>query len=97
MILSNETIEALQGFVVGTISAPDFGEWIIAAESDDNVLDRELEALGLLRLLLIEYGEGLRAVGEVQLAASDMLASTGITTYETSSNENVEVPAAVAV
>ncbi len=97
MILSNETIETLQGFVVGTISASDFGEWIIAAESDDSIVDRELEGLGLLRLLLIEYGEGLRGVGEVQLAAVDMLMGTGITTYETSSNADVDVPAAVAV
>ena len=86
MIQFIETIRQLQLFLQGDLSPQEFSEWISSAEGDTDRPEREQSRLGLLRLLLIEYGEGIRDLNDVERAASEMLTESGSSIFASSAN-----------
>ena len=77
MTLSEDSVRTIQGFVCGDLPAEDFYGWVISASDDDELPASEREALEGLRLLLLEYGEGLRPLDEARAEAKSLLASSG--------------------
>ena len=86
MILTQESTRKLQEFLEGDLAPGAFGEWITSAEGDDQLIDFERDALGQLRLLLLEYSEDLRPLEEVRVVAASLLIESGSTDQLTSSN-----------
>ena len=69
--LTKETEDALKDFLLGITSAQDFETWIISAV--DELTPHEQEAMWLMRLLLVEAGEGLRPLDEAREEARRLL------------------------
>jgi len=67
MVETQELREALKAFLSGESTPEALEAWIVAAQ--DEIPAAELDAVWKLRLLLTEYGEQLRELGDaVQLA-----------------------------
>ena len=76
MKLSSETVRVVQGFLCNDTSTDDFYAWAVSAEEDNSLPQAERDAIAGLRLLLLEFGEGLRPIDEVRAEATSLLASS---------------------
>ncbi len=90
-LLTQETTRQLLGFGMGVLPAEDLEEWVIAAQDDEMFPETEREALGQLRLLLVECGEGQRDLDEVQAFAWGLLENNGAPSFSTNSNVTAQV------
>lgn len=70
--LRSETESALADFLEGSLSPQDLEGWLISY-LDDDVSEPESGALWEMRLLLVEYGEGLRPLEEAKELARQLL------------------------
>ena len=92
-LLSPDTTLSLRQFLSGEFSLSDFEQWITSAVDDDSLLDAERRALRGVRLVLIEFGEGLRPLDEVRgEAASLLIASAESNSLSWSSSSNILSP-----
>jgi hypothetical protein len=71
-LLRSETESALEDFLKGVSSPQDFEGWIISCI--DEFPEAEQAPFWELRLLLTEYGEGLRPLQEAKTRARQLLA-----------------------
>lgn len=90
-LLTQETTRQLLGFGMGVLPTADFEEWVIAVQDDEMFPETERDALGQLRLLLLECDEGQREIGEIRAFAWGLLENNGATTFSTNSNETAQV------
>jgi hypothetical protein len=73
--LDSGTKLMLQAYVNGRISNRELSEWLVAAEYDEELSERERDSLAQLRLIVLEAEEGSRPADEILQAVSAMLAS----------------------
>jgi hypothetical protein len=72
VVLRSETESSLHDFLKGNISPEDFEGWLISYL--DEVPGAERDALWEMRLLLVEFGEGLRPLEDAKDHARLLLA-----------------------
>jgi hypothetical protein len=72
ILLRSETETAIEDFLKGVTSPQEFEGWIISCI--DEFPEPEQAPLWELRLLLTEYGEGLRPLKEAKTRARRLLA-----------------------
>ena len=77
MVLRSSTIDALRRFLDEEVDLPSFEEWLTDAVYDDPLFIGEQQILEELRLLLIEYGEGLRPIDDLYAAMASRLQAEG--------------------
>lgn len=75
MLLSDETVEQLRGFLQGDAQFSEFYAWLISAQDDTDLSDPERDALRELRLLLLEIDEGQRPRRDAEVWALSALAA----------------------
>lgn len=73
MTVQTESVHELRSFLSGTSSSQELEAWLAGLDYDE-LSDKEREDFGVLRLLLIEYGEGLRPLDEARDEARRLLA-----------------------
>ena len=66
MLFSSETTQQLRGFLTNTENLATFYAWVISAADDADLPQPERDAMGLLRLLVLESDEGLRPLGNAR-------------------------------
>jgi hypothetical protein len=64
-------------FLGGIVSPQDLEGWLISY-LDDEVADSERDALWEMRLLLVEYGEGIRPVDDARACARRLLSENAV-------------------
>ena len=72
VLLRSETEAAIRSFLLGVTSPKEFEAWIISGI--DDLPATEQAPLWDLRLLLVEYSEGLRALEEAKQRARELVA-----------------------
>jgi hypothetical protein len=72
--LSRDAMKTLQRYRDGRLSDNELDRWLTETEYDDDVSRGERDRLALLRLFLIEAGEGLRPKQELLDEISSLLA-----------------------
>ena len=90
-LLTQETRRQLLGFGMGVLPTEDLEKWVIAAQDDEAFPETERVALGQLRLLLLECGEGQRDLDEVLAFAWGLLENNGDLSFSTNSNVTAQV------
>ena len=71
ILMETETEGVIWDFLGGKTSPSEFEAWIISAVDGLSIVEQT--ALWEVRLLLIEYGEGMRTIEEVKRRAADLL------------------------
>jgi len=74
-MISSETKVILQQYADGNLSNGDLAEWLVQAEYDSSVPQEERDALGQLRLVVVEEAEGRRDTDEILNTVAEMLAA----------------------
>ncbi len=97
MMLNMEIAAMLQQFVIGDIGPGPLGEWIASVDDDDALLESDRFVLDKLRLMLIEYGEGLRPINDALAAAIAALEESGSESFAVNSNTSQEVTPVVGI
>lgn len=87
MIASSGVLQVLEQFVTGAIDASALYERILAIEDGGDLLDSDKDLLMEMRLLLLEYGEGLRPLSDA-LASAVRVLSNDSGSFNTSLDSN---------
>lgn len=77
MELSPETIEQLGDFLSDGGDVPTFYAWVVAVSDDPALPEPERDAMGTLRLLMLESDEGWRPLDDARAWAARVLAGRG--------------------
>ena len=65
----------LRRYVDGDLSNAELADWLVGAEYDPSLRQDERDALGRIRLVVIEVDEGTRDTAETLHAVAELLAS----------------------
>lgn len=78
-MLDNELVEILVKYTSREISCDDLEEWLVAVDLGDPLLsDEDREAVGTLRVLCLEVGEGIRDEEDVRRSTLEILSPSTI-------------------
>ena len=87
-LVATETETKTREFLAGVCTAEDFEAWIVSVV-DGITVQSERDALWEIRLLLTEYGEGLRPIEDAQARGTQLLQNIAATTsLSDSDNKN---------
>ena len=81
-MLSSESVDRLNSFVLGELEFSALWDWLAQAEYDEGLGADERDKLAGVRLLAIEADEGLRDVDEVKSATQSLLRMEATAAYD---------------